>query len=105
MSTQPKHAEFSASGSSQWLNCSGSIGMKSLVAKQKSSPAARDGTAAHQLLEMCLKDDMDAIEFIDRKIVVEDDDVKTEHYVDENMADAVQVCLDLVKDLVKEQRL
>jgi hypothetical protein len=97
-----KHAKFSASGSNQWLNCPGVIGMRSLCPKPRQSEAAALGTAAHELVELCMKENLDANEMIDREIKIEE---KTEdgstilksYTVDDNMADAVQVCLDVAR--------
>jgi hypothetical protein len=59
---QPKHSILSASGSATWLYCSGS------VQAQKSYPESRsafadEGTAAHELAEMCLKGDLNPYDF------------------------------------------
>ena len=48
------HAILSASGSSKWMNCSGSILAESGMPEDEGSDFAREGTAAHELAEMCL---------------------------------------------------
>ena len=53
--SQRKHAKFSASGSSKWVNCAGSV-QAEVGYKNKSSSAAKEGTAAHELADVCFKD-------------------------------------------------
>lgn len=97
------HAQFSASQSSQWLNCAGVTGMKALVPKEKSGDAANEGTAAHELLEICLTQGLDAYEMIDRTVTINIDEGGTKDYiVDEDMADAVQVCIDVVQSYLEK---
>ncbi|AZU97907.1 protein of unknown function DUF2800 [Vibrio phage LP.1] len=49
-----KHAKLSASGSSRWLNCPGSV-KASEKYKNGTSKFAEEGTCAHELGEICLK--------------------------------------------------
>lgn len=53
--TEKKHAKFSASGASRWLNCAGSISLCETVPKSPSSKWADEGTRAHECLEAILK--------------------------------------------------
>ena len=46
----PKHAKLSASGAELWLNCPGSVHMAELF-PEKTSPAAIEGTLAHELAQ------------------------------------------------------
>jgi hypothetical protein len=50
-----QHAKLSASGSSRWLYCTGSIKAEETF-KDKSNPAAAEGTTAHELADILLKD-------------------------------------------------
>lgn len=50
------HAKLSASGSSRWLNCTGSVKAESNY-PESSSAFALEGTTAHELAEMCLNND------------------------------------------------
>src|SRR6185437_16777207 len=69
--------------------------MAALVAPVAStSMYALEWTAAHQLCDMCLQSGQDAIEFIDRRIPI-----GTHVFiVDEEMASAVQVYLDVCRE-------
>jgi len=49
-----KHAKLSASGSSKWLNCPGSVNAESNL-HVKTSKFAEEGTLAHELAEVCLR--------------------------------------------------
>lgn len=51
-----KHAILSASGSGQWLNCPGSVNAQKAYPDIGSSPAAQEGTCAHELAALCLLD-------------------------------------------------
>jgi len=117
-----KHAKLSASGSSRWIHCPGSIAAEAAVPINeqgpKSNPAAREGTAAHKLGETCLREKVHADEFLDWLIAVpidEDLDESPEEFmapagtdilnaelydiytVDHGMCEAVQVYLDEVR--------
>lgn len=47
------HAKLSASGSARWLNCPGSVNAESEF-KDITSSFAQEGTAAHELADLCL---------------------------------------------------
>lgn len=84
------HASLGASAAYRWSACPGSVRLSAEVDGESGSTVyAREGTAAHELCEMCLNSGRDAIEFIDREI--------GEFTVDEEMAEAVQVYLDAVR--------
>lgn len=85
------HAKLSASGSAMWLNCSGSIAANAEYSEQ-SSGYAEEGTAAHELGEMCLRNDEIAAEYIG--------EVFNGYLVDDEMAHAVQQHLDYVHALM-----
>ena len=50
-----KHAKLSASGSARWLSCTGSVKAESTL-PNTTTPYAMEGTAAHELADMCLSD-------------------------------------------------
>ncbi|HSW00040.1 MAG TPA: DUF2800 domain-containing protein [Sedimentisphaerales bacterium] len=55
MNTNEKHAVLSASSSKRWMSCPGSIRMCA-GAPATEGPYAREGTVAHRMAEMLLKD-------------------------------------------------
>lgn len=57
------HAKLSASGSSRWLNCPGSVNAESEY-KDGSSIFAKEGTAAHELADRCLSDNLSPDSFL-----------------------------------------
>lgn len=70
MKTEGKlHAEFSASGSDRWLNCPGSIALSKNAPPQVESKYALEGTEAHSVLEVVMKNDcsLATINFLRKK--------------------------------------
>lgn len=108
------------------MNCPGSVAAIEAIPKhlrRKTSKYANEGTAAHKLLEMCLRKDQDADEYADRVIRVLTDEhgastahlamKGSKHYgdceessfkVNKNMIEAVQTCIDHVRDEVDRLR-
>lgn len=96
------HSPLGASGASRWMNCPGSIQlMKKLkLFHTRSSFAAKEGTAGHEVLARCLEGDMahEPWEFIGTKVIVEDETFEVDH----DMADALNVCYNHVVENIKE---
>lgn len=92
MPKKTAHSILGASGAYRWLVCPGSIrlskGMPNI-----SSDYAKEGTAAHELAEMCLRGKKNAADFIGSVITVQG----TAYEVTEEMSDAVQVFLDTIR--------
>lgn len=95
--SEKKHAVLGPSGWHTWGNCPGSVPLSDGIPKT-SSRYAKEGTAAHQLLEDCLGDNTDAEDGIGREYEVEGE-VFT---VDEEMAGAVNSAIDIVKSYCDE---
>lgn len=91
------HAVLSASGAERWLHCPGSIRLSKDMPR-KSSEYAKLGTCAHYLCEQCLVHGSDAALRSGDIIKVEN----TDHIVDSEMADCVQIYLDTVRAVLKE---
>ena len=94
------HASLGASSCKRWWNCPGSIRLSEGIPKT-SSRYADEGTAAHEVGEMCFKQNRDAAEFIGRFITVHGNKFE----VDEEMAEAVQVYVDFVREAAKAGEL
>jgi hypothetical protein len=87
------HAKLSASGSHRWLNCPGSIKAEEGL-PDYSSPAAAEGTAAHELGEHCLLNSVHAESLIGERF--------NGHEVIQSMADYVQQYVDYVRSFSGE---
>ncbi len=83
-----KHAKLSASGSARWLACTGSVKAESQFPNTSSS-YAMEGTAAHELADMCLSDGLSPHDYINQHIAGVP--------VDEEMADHVAAYVAYVK--------
>ena len=83
------HAELSASGSSRWLNCPGSVAAVRHYPEKPSSIYALEGTLAHELADTCLTNKEDAEKYIGKKILDQE--------IEKDMADYVQEYLDYVR--------
>lgn len=86
--TPPKHAKLSASGSSRWLTCPGSIKAEEGY-KNTSSVHAQTGTRAHEVADLCLKSGKDADFYLGKEVLGK--------IVDDDMTRAVQQYLDYVR--------
>jgi hypothetical protein len=86
----PAHSSLGASSAERWMNCPGSVELlKRLDLGHSDEPDYRqEGTDAHELAALCLRENVDAWEQIGTGRVTE------------NMAEAVQVYLDKVRPLV-----
>lgn len=90
-----QHAVLSASSSHRWLACPGSINMCKGIPPTTSS-YADEGTAAHALAEICLGNKVDkAATYVGRPMYT--DGKGKEYIVTSEMAEAVQVYLDTIR--------
>lgn len=87
----PTHAILSPSSSDRWIACPGSIAASATIPQKASNKFAAQGTAAHSLLEMCLRLDQDPERFLGHEI-------EPGFPVDEDMAHAVGHAMDFVRD-------
>lgn len=93
-----KHAKLGASSAHRWLACPGSVAaINALPIGDTSSPFAIEGTAAHELSEICLLSGEDAEAWIGKPLVEMPDWV-----VDEEMAEYVQVYLDYCRAIARD---
>ncbi len=89
------------SGSSRWLACPGSLVLEDTVPQEKRNDmvAAYTGTAAHQILEWCVKGQHRADKYLGTEVEVFDEDQQEFPFsakVDEKMVAAVNFFLDEV---------
>lgn len=86
------HSRLAPSGANIWIKCGGSVAPlgQSWGAPEEDSAAAKSGTAAHTLGEMCLKDGKNSWEYIGHCVGGID--------VDAEMAARVQIRLDYVRE-------
>lgn len=89
------HAQLGASGAYRWMACPGSVRLSAGL-ESTSSSYAEEGTAAHELAEVCLNNGQDAIEWVDRRLPAK----YGLFYVTGEMAEAVQVYIDYVRPFI-----
>lgn len=92
---RPVHSPLGASGAERWMNCPGSVSLiKELNLPETDEPEYRGlGIAAHEAAAHCLKNGLDAWEVIGQKF--------HDFEVDQNMGQAIQVYIDVVRPLMK----
>lgn len=91
-------AVFRPSSAKRWMTCVGSTMLSARAPRERTSSVyAREGTAAHALAELCLKEGIAPEEMVDRTVFVRED--KSDAWrVDEEMASAVQVYLNEIAE-------
>jgi hypothetical protein len=94
-----EHSVLGASSAHRWMNCPGSINLvDSLIKGNKSirtaGYAAREGTAAHEMLARCLLEGKEIWEFAGATIEVEGDTFE----FDDDMQEAVTIVSDFVDE-------
>ena len=105
--TEIQHSRTGASGSHRWMNCHGSVNLireheNAIYAEGdeaiRDNEAADLGTAAHELARMCLVEDQDTWEHFGETITARG----KEFEVDKEMADCVQLFLDVVRQKLEQ---
>lgn len=91
------HSTIGASSCERWWNCPGSVALVATMPPQKPSAYAEEGTDAHALAELCLKEGKDPIagKYFGR--VISDALAKSVEITAE-MADAVQIYLNVIRE-------
>lgn len=96
-----KHSVFSASGAERWSNCPGSLVLSQGI-KRRSSFAADEGTAGHELGENCIANDTEPYDFIGEIIPVRGnggDEITNEIEVTLDLAEAVSKYVEYVRGI------
>jgi len=90
------HSPLGASGAERWMHCPGSVALlKELKLPESDEPDyRREGTAMHEAAADCLTNGMDTWEIVGRTY--------NETVIDEPMATAIQVYLDVVRPIGRE---
>lgn len=107
------HARLAPSASHRWMACPGSVRMEAGF-PDSSGVYAAEGTAAHELAAHCLQHDFDAARFLGLVIDINEPfggkilrggaDGVTSFEVTEEMVEAVEVYLDVVRSLFGRER-
>jgi hypothetical protein len=85
------HSVFSASSAHRWLRCSGSINAEADL-PNISSKFAEEGTAAHQLAELTLTNDVNTDHYLDHQLT-------DSHVATQEMVNYVQTYIDYVRSI------
>lgn len=93
-----EHAVHGASGAHRWMACPGSIRMSEGMPGNTNIYAA-EGTAAHQIAEICLRDGQQPDNFLGDVIPVDGFEIK----IDDQFVRDVEVYVDHVRSLVRPQ--
>ena len=101
---KPKHSPWGASKFEQIMLCPGSVVAQEGLPNTTSVYAA-EGTAAHQVLTWALQQDKNAADFVGQEIAVDDGGMTYTFAIDDEMAQAVQVCIDYVRDTLDDGML
>lgn len=101
------HAKLSASGSSRWLNCPGSVKAESKYGNDSTS-YAQEGTLAHEIADLALKTKSNPMEFAG--ITLNELGITTEgydgnHKVAKDMCEYVQYYTDYVMSFVTKNSM
>lgn len=94
------HSSIGASTCERWWNCPGSVKLIETLPPQPTSEYAEEGTAAHELAEVCLRLGMDAQEAKDEYAIAKNG----VEWTDE-MAEHVQVYLNVIREDMAQYNL
>lgn len=97
-----EHSINGPSSFSRRIGCPGSANME-LPLPNTSSKFAAEGTAAHELGELCLRDNSDPEDYEGEKVSVDNQDGTYSYFViDQDMIDAVKIYVDYCRELQVE---
>lgn len=81
------HSHIGASSAYRWLNCPGSVRLYAQLTTRRATDYAATGTVAHEVCERCLRDDLEPLHFLGKKIKAGEMEIE----VTEDMVSAVTV--------------
>ncbi len=87
------HSRYAPSAAHRWMACPGSVTLCESQPKKK-SVYAEEGTAAHQLAELCIKNNVHPSYYLNKGILIPDSINK--YVVDQDMVDAVEMYVETV---------
>jgi len=97
MSPPTLHSRLGASGAKRWMACPGSVRLSEGI-EDTGSIFAWEGTAAHELGEMCLTENASPFDYVGEVFTVDvDENTTTDIEVTHEMAEAVEVFVDHVR--------
>ena len=88
---QPAHSQLGASSCSRWWNCPGSVALLKNVPPRPDSPYAAEGTAAHKLGEIALREGKEPSHYLYDEI--------DGHIVDADMVGAVSIYTSYLRNI------
>jgi len=94
--TKPIHSPIGASSAERWFNCPGSVELCKDAPERIESKYAREGSNAHHLAEVCLKESLLPLELIDYEYTYTEHDKEHTYIVTKEMAEAVKVYVDVI---------
>ena len=93
-------ALFRPSAASRWLNCPGSVALSATVERDRTSSSfAKEGTAAHLVMNEALTDVRAPDEWTGRRIII-DDKTGEDWFVDADMEENVKFAISVVEDRI-----
>jgi hypothetical protein len=100
-----EHSIVGASGFSRWSVCPGSVQLQQYAESlgySGSSEYAREGTVAHEVAADCIENDRDTWMWVNEQVFLTKDGVAEVWTVDADMAEAVQVWVDTIRQDMQE---
>lgn len=100
MSDVVAHHSLGGSSAGRWTVCPASAALCAMLPDPPESPYAKEGTRAHALGEYCLRNNCEPYDLVGVSVPGTDDDTR----IDKEMADAVKVYTDAVRECAKKHK-